>query len=927
MERQNQDFRNYYQIIKKIGEGFGTVYEAISKETSEKRALKIIDKNTIKNYYRNEYIREPKEEEMNIFIDCFKKEIENMKICQGENSRNRNFVHFYEYFNTQDEFVIVMELCNENMLTFISSKKNGLSVVEIKKILIELNNAFKRMNKNKIIYRDLRLENILIKYENKEKTEYSVKLKIGNGIDKSSYNCFISPEILRGRFYKKMIAPEILKKEKCDEKCDLWNLGVIIYILFFKKRPYNGKYRKEILAKIENIGEINTNDNDLSNLLNKLLKVDPNERLTWEEYFNHSFFNQIPQLILRKEDFNKYYELGENLGEGAFGKVCEAINKITKEKRAIKIIDKHRITQGYFAENFKSMSKEELQDNINKIYNEIKIMTIVYDSNNENTVKLFECFDSEKEFALIMELCDQNLLDFMVDKKTDVKEIKEILEQLNHSFRIMYKKNLVHMDLKLQNILVKKEKENFILKLSDYGVSKQLSSISRSFTTRGGTAAYMAPEVLEGNSINYKCDLWSLGIIIYNLYFHDFPYKGQNDFALLKQINSLGQSCFKKTPDDLLNDLIKKLLIADPKSRIGWEEYFNHPFFNSTNENILSLISSEKETQIIFKLFIKKSSVSKEINILNNVFINNNQIDNNNTELYINDEKKDFIPYFKTSKEGKYKFKIVFKNKIKDCNCMFNKVIQLNYIDLSGFDTSQVENMSYMFNECFYLQEIDLNNLKVENIKNMSFMFNKCNSLKKIEFPESFKTKSLETMESMFNNCQNLSEIIFPITFITDKVINMNHLFDQCYSLKKLNLLYFNTQNVKDMGYMFNECNNLEEIIMDPTKFKTNNASNMSHLFNGCNSLSKLNLTSFNLKNVKHASYMFSNCKKLKEIDLSKSEINKEANMTNMFSNCINTKIINISSFKKFDHEKLQNLFANVSNNCRIIVNDVYLKK
>ena len=90
----------------------------------------------------------------------------------------------------------------------------------------------------------------------------------------------------------------------------------------------------------------------------------------------------------------------------------------------------------------------------------------------------------------------------------------------------------------------------------------------------------MAPEILEGSDkYDNKCDLWSIGIIIYQLFFQDYPYKGKTEMGLYNCIKNLGQRILKLSNDSKLDDLIRKLLVSDPKKRITWEEYFNHPFF------------------------------------------------------------------------------------------------------------------------------------------------------------------------------------------------------------------------------------------------------------------------------------------------------------------------------------------------------------
>ena len=90
----------------------------------------------------------------------------------------------------------------------------------------------------------------------------------------------------------------------------------------------------------------------------------------------------------------------------------------------------------------------------------------------------------------------------------------------------------------------------------------------------------MAPEIMERLDINNKCDLWSIGIIIYKLFFKEYPYKGMTELAIIRNIKTSGQNCLKKSNDNKLDNLIRRLLVPDPKSRMTWEEYFNHPFFN-----------------------------------------------------------------------------------------------------------------------------------------------------------------------------------------------------------------------------------------------------------------------------------------------------------------------------------------------------------
>ena len=166
---------------------------------------------------------------------------------------------------------------------------------------------------------------------------------------------------------------------------------------------------------------------------------------------------------------------------------------------------------------------------------------------------------------------------------------------------MMVAKKLIHRDLKLDNILIKyenKEKTKFTFKLTDYGTSKKMLTLTQKFRTKVGTSYFMAPEVLNSNPVyNLECDLWSLGIIIYILAFKKYPYSGSSNGEVLHLINSNGQTNLLKAKNEHLDDLIKKLLNIDPQKGLNWKDYFNHPFFRdndlSNNENNFILMNGK----------------------------------------------------------------------------------------------------------------------------------------------------------------------------------------------------------------------------------------------------------------------------------------------------------------------------------------------
>ena len=279
------------------------------------------------------------------------------------------------------------------------------------------------------------------------------------------------------------------------------------------------------------------------------------------------------------EDLRKKYDILEPIGVGCCGRVNKVKNRNTNELLALKIIDKEKIKQNmlYFLEE----GEEEFKKFENDLINEVNIMKLLYnqENGNINSVKFYEYFNNEKYFSIIMELCDSNLSRFLAKKRNDFNkdEIKEILRQINNTLYLLFKNNIIHRNLKLEKFLIKftnEEKSKFIVKLCGFDLAIKLLTPNQKCNDIVGTMLYMAPEILKNEEYDYKVDLWSLGVMIYILYFGMFPFRGETEAALLRIFEK--NLIIKKTGDIILDDLINKLLTIDPKKRITWEEYFNH---------------------------------------------------------------------------------------------------------------------------------------------------------------------------------------------------------------------------------------------------------------------------------------------------------------------------------------------------------------
>ena len=153
-----------------------------------------------------------------------------------------------------------------------------------------------------------------------------------------------------------------------------------------------------------------------------------------------------------KEDYTKYYEKIELIDSGAFGHVYKGKIKGKDEYRAIKVInlDKIRYSLSYEYEDENDIENilNNCIDGYKNEYENMRICSI----NNNNSVKCYEYFYNREEFVIIMELCDKNLSQLLLEKKKnnkvfDIKEIKEIMKQLNKTLRIMKDNKIIHRDL------------------------------------------------------------------------------------------------------------------------------------------------------------------------------------------------------------------------------------------------------------------------------------------------------------------------------------------------------------------------------------------------------------------------------------------------------------------------------------------------
>ena len=192
---------------------------------------------------------------------------------------------------------------------------------------------------------------------------------------------------------------------------------------------------------------------------------------------------------------------------------------------------------------------------------------------------------------------------------------------------------------------------------------------------------------------------------------------------------------------------------------------------------------------------------------------------------------------------------------------LFYKCDNLKTIDLSGFDTSSVTDMSSMFCYCSRLTSLDLSGLDTSSVTSMYSMFSGCRALTSVDL-SGLDTSSVTNMDSMFWSCSGLTSLDLS-GLDTSSVKDMGSMFRGCSGLTSLDLSGFDTSRVWFMSSMFSGCSGLTSV--DLSGFDTSSVWNMSSMFNSCSKLTTIYVSSaFNTNSVTDSLDMFDKCTSLK---------------------------------------------------------------
>ena len=315
------------------------------------------------------------------------------------------------------------------------------------------------------------------------------------------------------------------------------------------------------------------------------------------------------QIIIteNKSDYEEDYKVLKFLGQGSYAECYAVQNRLTGINRAMKILHRKKLP-----------GSNGISDDT--IINEINILR---QTDHPNILKLLSFYYNDASYNIITELCSEGELYDEIEKNSIFSEKKAsyIIYQVLSAINYCHKMNIIHRDLKPENIFIVKREDYdndlLFIKIGDFGTAKwfEENKIERNVV---GSCYYIAPEVLE-KKYNEKCDLWSIGVIMYILLSGKPPFNGVNDEEIYKKILN-GSYDLKNEPWDKISneakDLIYKLLLRDTEKRINAEDALKHKWFiDNQSKELFNKIENKVviEKMINNLLNYKNYSVIQEI--------------------------------------------------------------------------------------------------------------------------------------------------------------------------------------------------------------------------------------------------------------------------------------------------------------------------
>ncbi|XP_046461358.1 serine/threonine-protein kinase/endoribonuclease IRE1-like isoform X2 [Daphnia pulex] len=518
---------------------------------------------------------------------------------------------------------IVLELCAGTLEEVIAKKYQGPALSTDIEVMYQIANGLEYMHSEKVIHRDIKPENILISLKGHMKlSDFGLSKEIS-----TRDTCSMSGT--KGTLL--WMAPELRGNNehiKATPKCDVFSSGCVFFEFLVRENgvvhPFGDTVDHiEVQLNIRQGKPVNmerllhcNHFEDIKSLIKGMIECDPEKRMTstkvkkWlinlicqhtqgergerklpdvhvttnienevlkttpqslSEYICHSTARSGSGIVPKENDKTYSIEIQEELGKGTYGKVYKC--KYTDGNgnvfpAACKKYNPKPEAEGVFKREIETLRKLD----------------------HLSIVKYLDAVEKGPAKIIVMELCEGSLKDYFEGKlkwiPKDSLDEKILVRQVILGLAYIHNKGIIHKDLKLENILLKRHSPRLVLaKIADFGFAIELERGKTEFseTSHPGTETYMAPELLnapeDAYPASFASDVYALGITIARIVLKGkHPFSSNKTWRNISMIKGLVPPNLPNLSWDLI-DLILKLVDKDPGKRPDMFQVLLHPYF------------------------------------------------------------------------------------------------------------------------------------------------------------------------------------------------------------------------------------------------------------------------------------------------------------------------------------------------------------
>ena len=388
--------------------------------------------------------------------------------------------------------------------------------------------------------------------------------------------------------------------------------------------------------------------------------------------------------------------------------IYHAYNKENECECCLKVINKEKLKLGDYDFLLEQIKKEE---------------EIAQLCKSDYILNLNKKFETENYIIFEYEYCEYNLLDYIYENGEFINEkeyFKEIILNIGKALKILYENGIIHRNIRPNNIFIKSLDDNEKIKSIKIGNFDCSIYKKDNKSEPIGNIHYAAPEIIKNLEYDEKCDLWSLGITLYELYFGILPFYNLGDSIyiyecteitnnyIIEKINDEKNFIYKKSKIPTLDILFKRLLTINPKERMTYDEFFEYIFNDNFMKKDVICLNNNKIYKEVYDIILKEPIIERtfrtcppyeeiiirnlkklghlfEYNFPNIININNNyKLENKYNNIIYYDENSNLISIYKECDEFEIilnQGSFIFCRNIESLNLIKEEIIRKNKKD------------------------------------------------------------------------------------------------------------------------------------------------------------------------------------------------------------------------------------------------------